>query len=161
MTWISIAPGNPPRNPAPPIQENGTSRSGQPGETTGRDRAVAEQPARRPEPDLVSALVEEPAVVVHTGRERDEREPVDHEQRDEQAPRLAKRNAVPHPHGRAPDAARSYGADACSRYQAIVRSEAGARLVRTKPKRSAAFVVSSNRLGWPFGFDVSQLISPS
>ena len=35
MIWISIAPGNPPRNPPPPIQESGTSTNGQPGETTG------------------------------------------------------------------------------------------------------------------------------
>ena len=125
------------------------------------DRAVAEQPARRPEPDLVAALVEEPAVVIHAGRERDEREPVDDEERDEQAPRLAQRDGVPRPDEAAPGS-RHARARACSRYQAIVRSSPSRRLVvARKPKRSAAFVVSRSRRGCPFGFDGSQTICPS
>ena len=48
-----------------------------------------------------------------------------------------------------------------SRYQAIVRSSPSRSVVcARKPKSSSARDASSCRRGWPFGFDVSQTISP-
>ena len=89
-----------------------------------RQRPVREQPcAVRPVVGLVAALVVEPAVVLDGDRERDQREPLDDdEQRHQRALQGGGRRARPRSAGRAQEAACTFSAGACSRYQAIVRS---------------------------------------
>ena len=121
-----------------------------------RDAAVCELPGRGVEPRLVAALVEEPAVALHHQREDGEHDPLRHDERREDDPGLRE----PARACRSRSAA-CIGSGRCSRYHATVRSiPSRSGVFASNPNSSFARDVSSLRRGWPFGFVVSQTISP-
>ena len=125
------------------------------------DRALAEEPARGDEPDLVAALVREPAVPVDREEQRDGREDLEEQHGPQREDDVtgdgvgAARERREHPRRGRHGGARA--GHPRSRYQATVRSRPSRSGVRaSKPKSSFARDVSSRRRGWPLGIDVSQ-----
>ena len=93
-------------------------------------------------------------------REHEQREPLDDEQRAEDAPGLV-RATISAQSGRARSAKRMHCTGACSRYQAIVcSSPSRSGVLASNPNSSFAREASRLRRGWPFGIEVSQRISP-
>ncbi len=141
-----------------------------------RQVALTEQPAGRQQPDLVAALVEEPAVVAHGQRVDEDREPLDdgeHGQRHER-PRDGKRDALLDPHPAAPAVlgqrrpqllrgVRRLHAPrvATDTRRRCARAPSRSGVVAWQPKSSRARLASRPRRGWPFGIEVSHTISPS
>ena len=131
---------------------------------------VTEQPGARVVPELVAALVEDPVGVADRVRREQHDEPLRDDQTGDDAPHglcgeppaegactLTRGDRLACDRHRVAARARSR-----DRYHAIVRASPSRRLVRaSKPKSSAARVVSRRRRGCPFGIDSSHTIRPS
>src|SRR5581483_4809104 len=129
-----------------------------------REASLPHHPRGRVVPELVAALVIEPAVVPHGQGDAERRQPLDHDQAREDVPGADRLDACREAGGGAQlRGQRTHvvtGSDA--RYHSIVRASPSRSVVRaTKPKRSSARDTSRRRRGWPFGIDVSHTMSPS
>ena len=135
-TWISIAPGNPPKSgssyPGEWDQHGAASRARRPAPSSSRGRAASSSSSTRSDPALVEGqplwftrVVNATSAsqwITSSGTSR----------------RHGSRSGMPfHTRAAARQTLRGHaGADACSRYQAIVRSRPGAK-ARVRPEAEA------------------------
>ncbi len=115
------------------------------------DLALAEHPARGDEPDLVAALIRQPAVVVDREEQRDRGEYLDGDDHRERKSRVARQRVGGPPDRRQHGAGMRRGgrlAHPCARYQATVRAiPSRSGTAARNPNSSSARVVSSERRG--------------